>query len=348
MNKSSYLTRTIAEIGLFAALGFVLDELQGIIFSGVFTAGGSIGFAMVAVIIISYRRGWLPGLLTGLIMGGLDLITKSYLINFWQVLLDYLLPYALVSVCGFFKPWFIKEESETKKILILCLSIFVGGMLKFLSHFIVGTIIWAPMGYEWAIENGALYSFAYNLAFTGPSIVLSAALTVAIYKRAPKTLVIPSFPEEPNKRSIRAFDYVINPFGVILGIFLFAFYLTVYIQNYKAADKGYAIKITSNPQAVILMFTGLVLLLTFAFNIYLSIKKRQNYRLTCALLIILTAAHMIYAIAKIMICYLDEWQDPKIFFIWMVISLILNVTFVAIYLMTKEFDQIEQVKETNL
>ena len=49
--KSNNIVRTIAEVGIFAAIGFVLDEIQGIAFASVFTAGGSIGFAMVAVFI---------------------------------------------------------------------------------------------------------------------------------------------------------------------------------------------------------------------------------------------------------------------------------------------------------
>lgn len=49
MKAKNELTRTIVEVGIFAAIGFVLDEIQGIILANVFTAGGSIGFAMVAV-----------------------------------------------------------------------------------------------------------------------------------------------------------------------------------------------------------------------------------------------------------------------------------------------------------
>ena len=70
MKNTSKLVTTLCEIGIFAALGFVLDELQGIIFKGVFPNGGSIGFAMIAVLIIAFRRRnvW-PAVLTGLIIG---------------------------------------------------------------------------------------------------------------------------------------------------------------------------------------------------------------------------------------------------------------------------------------
>ncbi len=78
--KKGSIVRTIAEIGIFAAIGFVLDEVQGAL-SFSFTAGGSIGFAMVAVLIMAYRRGFLPAIFTGLIMGLLDISTKAYILG---------------------------------------------------------------------------------------------------------------------------------------------------------------------------------------------------------------------------------------------------------------------------
>ena len=338
MDKNSNIIRTIVEVGLFSALGFVLDEIQGIAFASVFTAGGSIGFAMVAVLIIAYRRGWLPAICTGLIMGALDLITKVYFITFWQVLLDYILPYALVGTAGFFKPWFDKEQSSNKRILILCLGAVAGGLLKFLSHFIVGTLVWAPMGYDWAIESEALYSFAYNIAFTGPSIVLSAALLVLLFKRAPQVVCVPKTQVAVKKEQvhIKAFDYVINPTATITGLFLFIFYLIIYIQNVTIKDKGYAIKFSSNQDAVFLMFTGLLLLLIFGICIIRTIKNKQNNRLTTFALIAISAFQVLYAIAKILICYLDEWQDPKLYFVWMVVAFVMTMIFVGLLVLVNQ------------
>ena len=345
--KNNNIVRIIAEVGIFAAIGFVLDEIQGIAFASVFTAGGSIGFAMVAVLIIAYRRGWLPAICTGLIMGLLDLITKSYLITFWQVLLDYILPYALVGCAGFFKPLFDRSESDKKKILFLCVGAVVGGLLKFLSHFIVGMLVWAPMGYDWAIQNEALYSFAYNIAFTGPSIVLSAIVLVVLYKRAPKVVCAPieKVESEPQKH-LKAFDYVINPLMTAIGTFLFVFFLVVYILNFKYVDKGWAHKMSSDQDAVALMFTGLLLMIVFINCIVATILNKQNNRLTSLFLIIISAAHVIYAIAKILICYLDEWIDPTIYFVWMVVGFLLTSIFVGLYLLTKQaLEEPEPVNE---
>ena len=350
MKTKNELTRTIVEVGIFAAIGFVLDEIQGIILANVFTAGGSIGFAMVAVLIIAYRRGWLPAICTGLIMGLLDLITKSYIITFWQVLLDYLLPYALVGFAGLFKPWFDKEQSSGKRILILSLGTITGGLLKFLSHFIVGTLVWAKLGMAWSFKSEALYSFVYNIAFTGPSIILSLAVLLVLYNRVPKLIVNESTSAEFKKNDhIKAFDYVINPTMIITGLFLFVFYLVLYIQNATLKDKGeWGIKLSSNQNAVFLMFTGIVLLLAFGICFFRTMKDKQNNKSTTLVLLILSASHIVYAIAKILYCYFDDWEDPKIYFIWMVLAFIANCIFIGVYLIIKQiYTKKEDVISTN-
>ena len=199
MNKSSNMIRTIVEVALFAALGFVFDELQGSIAKAIFPNGGSIGFAIIAVVIISFRRGPIAGFATGLIMGLLDFSTGPYIINIWQVLLDYILPYAVVAAAGFFKPLFDKQEKKTNKIIILLVATLIGGLFKFSSHFLSGGIFFADY-ITWAEFNGQpwLYSLAYNMAAVGPSIVLTMMILVPLYLRAPKILEVPVAINEEN------------------------------------------------------------------------------------------------------------------------------------------------------
>lgn len=350
MKIRNELTRIIVEIGIFAAIGFVLDEIQGVIFGSVFLAGGSIGFAMVAVLIIAYRRGWLPALCTGLIMGLLDLITKSYIISFWQVLLDYILPYALVGLAGLFKPLFDSSETTKGKILYLSLGAFAGGILKFLSHFIVGALVWAELYKAWDIESNFLYSFLYNIAFVGPSIILSLALLITLYKRAPKVITTPAISKaaKPHEH-IKAYDYVINPTMIVSGLFLFIFYLVNYIQHATLKDKGAeGIKLSSNQDAVLLMFTGLLLLIVFGVCIFKTMKDKQNNKSTTLCLILLSASHLVYAISKILIIYLEEYTDPKLYFVWMVLSFMGLCVFVGLYLLVKQFyEQKEGVISAN-
>ena len=79
--KRKFSTRVLAEVAIFAALAFALDALQGGIFRGVFASGGSIGFAMVPVFLISYRRGLWPGIICGLILSLVQMLGGIYVIN---------------------------------------------------------------------------------------------------------------------------------------------------------------------------------------------------------------------------------------------------------------------------
>ena len=64
MKKRMIDIRVMAEIAIFAALGFVLDLVQGAYSNALFGNGGSIGIAMIVVFLISYRRGLGVGLIT--------------------------------------------------------------------------------------------------------------------------------------------------------------------------------------------------------------------------------------------------------------------------------------------
>ena len=143
-------------------------------------------------------------------------------------------------------------------------------------------------------------------------------------------------PKDIAQIHIKAYDYIINPTLATTGLFLFIFFLIVYINNAHLADKGWAFKYNSNQDAVFLLFTGLLLFLIFGICFIKTFKNKQDNRLTTISLIAMTISHTIYAIAKILICYLDEWQDPTIYFIWMVASFILVFIFIGLYLLVKQ------------
>lgn len=193
--KEIFSVRTMAEVAIFAALGYVLDALAGVYSSSVFVNGGSIGIAMMCVFIVSYRRGILPGILTGLIMGLLDLADGFYAIAgiwylaFAQVLLDYVICYPLAGFAGLFRKAFRKADSSDKKIMWIVIGCLVGGSLKFASHYLSGILFWNdPSGFIWNFTDGYLYSFIYNMAYMLPCIVLCTGLMVLIEVKWPSIL----------------------------------------------------------------------------------------------------------------------------------------------------------------
>lgn len=81
MKKNKLSVRVAAEIAIFAALAFAFDAIQGGIFKGVFASGGSIGFGMLPILVIAYRRGLLPGIICGFIVSIIQMLGGIYVIN---------------------------------------------------------------------------------------------------------------------------------------------------------------------------------------------------------------------------------------------------------------------------
>ena len=200
--KNHDIVMTMVEVGVMAALGFVLDELSGIMFKGVFVNGGSIGIAMVCVLVMAFRRGFVPALATGVVMGLLDLATGPYIIPgdawraFVQVFLDYVAAYPMVAFAAIFRKAFLNAEEKQKYVFFLFLGSILGGLLKLFAHFLSGILFWAdPSGFafSWNWMNPYLYCFLYNALYVLPCLVLSLGFLLVLFWR------IPSLLKEPNR-----------------------------------------------------------------------------------------------------------------------------------------------------
>lgn len=197
--KKKFSIRNIAEIAIFAAIAFVFDALQSGIAKAtmpVLANGGSIGIAMLPILIISYRRGLLSGILCGFIVSLIQMLGGIYVIDgqtqaneflktmgpFIQVLFDYVLAYTVVGFAGAFAGLYHKSETNNKKLLFVILGSIVGGLLKYLCHVVSGLIFWP--GEVWGISGNA-YSFVYNGIYCLPNIVICTLLMVLIAKIYP-------------------------------------------------------------------------------------------------------------------------------------------------------------------
>ena len=314
MKNTNQTIRTIVEVGLFGAIGYVLDEIQGV-FSVSFSGGGSIGFAMIAVLIIAYRRGLLPAILTGLLMGLLDMTSKAYILHPVQVLCDYVLPYMLVGLgAGLFAIPFDLNGDKKKNILFLILGTVVGGLLKFASHYIAGVIWWGdPEYFAWNLNymSPYLYSFVYNIAFVGPSIVMCGALLVILYLKAPIIFdsKINNNKTKKEKNERKRLNWVISLSFIVVGAFLFIYYLIKYIDSYyyKASSQKYSF----NGDYMTILLCGFVGL---AFGIYCIIRTIKNdfdYHLINILFFFVNLAQFIYAMSR-MEMHVEELDGVKI------------------------------------
>ena len=331
MKKTSTLVTTLCEVGIFAALGFVFDELQGILFKGVFPNGGSIGFAMIAVLIIAYRRGFIPALLTGLIMGIFDIATSAYIIHPVQLLLDYIFPYAFVGFAGLLKPFFDKYDKKSSRLLWLIAGTTVGGLLKFTSHYIAGVVFWAdPSGFAWELNNmnAWLYCFIYNIAFIGPSILLTGALLVVLYLKAPRVLVVKEAnaqtEEAPieNQEEKNPFPMVLSIATMVFGTFVFVFYLIKYIKSFYGYEDGSAFGYDFDPDSMLIFTLGLFVIILGINNLIKYLKNKFTYVAYSGVLTVLTIIDLVYCLARLIRMYVKE-KDPFTYWVWLVIALLL-------------------------
>ncbi|MGM9969327.1 MAG: energy-coupled thiamine transporter ThiT [Anaeroplasma sp.] len=198
MKEKKFSTKLLAEIAIFAALAFALDALQGGIFKGVFVNGGSIGFAMVPVFLIAYRRGLLPGILCGFILSIIQMLGGIYIIGktvdnaalqtfYWisQVMLDYVLAYTVVGFTGAFAGLYKKSTTTKMKLVWIVVGCVVGGLLKYACHTLAGIFFWP--GEMWGVSGNA-YSFLYNGLYCIPNIIICTLVMVIIAKAYPMFL----------------------------------------------------------------------------------------------------------------------------------------------------------------
>ncbi len=291
-SRSHHTIRAIAEIAIFSALGYVLDLFAGMYSSGLFPNGGSLGIAMVCVFIIAYRWGLWQGIVTGLIMGLLDLADGFYVVsgaNWWsafaQVALDYWIAYPLAGFAGVFaKLVKANVNNKQKMILFASLGCVFGGLLKYLSHVASGAIFWGADSstFAWKFQgtdiNPWAYSFIYNIAYMGPDIVLSTLVMDILLGVWPKA-VIRGDEEEmqegshtSNKASLASWATLCA--GIGLFVTNTVVYLITAIQAYD--DDGYGKSILYGQRTILVLAIFGLLLLGYGIYEVVKSKKGQN------------------------------------------------------------------------
>jgi len=197
MNKKNNKLQTVIEVAIFAAIAVVLDMIQGGLFKGLFTSGGSIGIAMLPVLIISYRRGFGWGVLCGFAVSLLQMLSGVYVIQgksfdnafmqamgpFIQVCLDYVLAYTVVGFAGLFSKLYKKSQVKSQKITFIVIGSVLGGLLKYLCHVLAGILFWLGDGsgsFAGIANNLQAYSWIYNGAYCIPNIVICTVIMVII------------------------------------------------------------------------------------------------------------------------------------------------------------------------
>ena len=138
--------------------------------------GGSIVLAMVPIILFSVRWGLGSGLLAGFVFGVLQFMFDGGFAIGWQSIIgDYLLAFTVLGLAGLMKG---------KKLGVFWGTL-IGGVARFLVHYVVGATIWAAYMpdtfFGMTMTSPWIYSLLYNIAYMGPNIVITLVIFGLLY-----------------------------------------------------------------------------------------------------------------------------------------------------------------------
>ena len=160
LSGKQFTPRMLSAGALSVAVAFLLSCLvlyrmpQG----GTITPG-----SMLPIMVFSMAYGPTAGVAAGTIYGVLQLVQGAYVVHPIQLLLDYVLPFAVLGIAGFFK----KEK-------LMPLGAALAGLCRFLVHFISGFVffyMYAPEG-----QSVFMYNLIYNGSYMLPETVICVVL----------------------------------------------------------------------------------------------------------------------------------------------------------------------------
>lgn len=161
-------TRMIAEAGVAIAIAQVLSFIT--LFH--MPQGGSIKAAsMVPLMIFAYRWGGTRGILAGVVYGVLHfLLGFKSSIHYLSIILDYLVAYGVIGVCGYFKDNIVGLVSGSIiAIAFRWLASVTSGAVVFASY--------APQG-----QNPWIYSMIYNASYMIPDGIINIIVLLFVYQ----------------------------------------------------------------------------------------------------------------------------------------------------------------------
>jgi thiamine transporter len=154
--------KTLAIGALCVALAFVLSSVR--LFR--MPQGGSVTPAsMLPILAFAYYFGFAPGLLAGIAYGMLQLLQDFWILNAWQLLLDYPIAFGMLALAALFRS--MPENYG----FIMGIAAGVAG--RFIASVLSGVVFFSEYA---GASNPWLYSMAYN----GTYLAVEALICMAI------------------------------------------------------------------------------------------------------------------------------------------------------------------------
>lgn len=164
---------TLCEGAVCVALAYALSFFE----LDLWFQGGSVGAAMLPIVVFAVRHGTGWGVMAGLIFGTIKCFFAGGFAWGWQsILLDYTVAYGMVGLAGICR----------KLPHGLAWGAVVGGFARFVIHYISGVTIYAILAptelFGMTFTSPWIYSLVYNLGYMLPSAILVTALCFLLEK----------------------------------------------------------------------------------------------------------------------------------------------------------------------
>ena len=164
-------TRDLTYMALYLAVFTVLEYISARLPILRMPNGGSIGLAVVALLLASYHLGWKKGVAIGVLSVALkSIVGQLWIVDFPQFVLEYILAFGIYGLAVLFTN--IKIGAVT-----IYTGIIVTNVLRFLFHLVAGVYYW---GIDW---HG---SFVYNFGYMFATMILCLIVVPIIKSRLPE------------------------------------------------------------------------------------------------------------------------------------------------------------------
>ena len=177
--KKNYTLRALTEGAVLVAAAQLLSYIK----LWRMPWGGSITLVMLPIILYAVRWGLGNGLLAAFVLGVMQFMFDGGFSIGWQSIVgDYLLAYTALGLAGLCR-------GKTRSIFTGTL---LGGLARFLVHFVVGATVWGEYMPEsffgMTMTSPWFYSCLYNLAYMLPNILVTLLVFALLYKPLGKYL----------------------------------------------------------------------------------------------------------------------------------------------------------------
>lgn len=173
MFKVKLDTKSLSYMALFVAMHIVLEYLFKIIPAQ--PEGGSITLSLLPIFLCAYLMGCGYGIIVGLVCAAVQFaLGLAVFYGPWSVLLDYVLPLAVLGLAPLFKSISLPKGE-------IYIGIIITMILKYGIHVLSGALLfgaYAPKG-----MNPWVYSLGYNAIYNVGTLILTYVVFALVYPR---------------------------------------------------------------------------------------------------------------------------------------------------------------------